>query len=131
MIDGSGEGEPIAFPKGTRVDSLSQTITEKLRRFLGGRGEVLSVDCAEYPCIAYLSTQELTTAKGLGNEFMGQMVQALADVGFSRSTIELSRRGDGTLAISLETDESKPLDSEDVRERVNRRVSEYFDEFTP
>ncbi len=43
--------------------------------------------------------------------------------------IELPQRGDGTLAIRVETDESKPVDGEDVRKRVNRRVSDYFEEF--
>jgi len=123
------EEESIPFSEDTNVDSLSETIAEKLRKFLGNRGEVLSVDCAEYPCIAYFSAAEIAASKGLGNEFMSQMVQALADIGFSKSMIELSQRGDGTLAISLETDESKPLDSADVRKRVAKRVSEYFDEF--
>lgn len=105
---------------------MSEDIAEKLRKFLGDRGEVLSVDCAEYPCIAYVSP---------GNEgapetsFVTEMMQSLADIGFSKSIIELSRRGDGTLAISLETDESKPLDGDDVKQRTARRVAEYFDEF--
>jgi hypothetical protein len=122
-----GESKPITFSEGTNVNSLSESISEKLRKFLEDRGEVLSVDCAEYPCIAYASVTE-AASKGLGGDFMSEMTRALSDVGFSSAMIQLSPQGDGTLAISLETDESKLLDDEDVKGRVAKRVSEYFDE---
>lgn len=126
------EGTPLPFPNG-KPEAIEQKIASAVEGVLGQiGGEVNGVDCAEYPCIVYVATDRDIMNVDDGRD-SDRLLQEIGKLGYGNGRVlrfDRPLRDNGRERVGFAVVAMEPggeIGREDMRKRVDSRISAYFE----